>query len=80
MVEGKPHRNKQLRTPNGRRPCTADHHLQLLDPFASNLQSIDNRRSADNRCTVLIIVQKRDRKMVVQFVLYVEAVGRLNIF
>ena len=64
---------------HGGRTRPADHHADVFDVFAGELQRIDQRRRTDDGRTVLVVVHQRDVQLFLQAALDLERFRRLDV-
>ncbi len=71
--------DQQFETGQGRGARAAGDQLHLVELLADDLQSIQDRRSHDDRRAVLVIVEHRDLQAVTQLALDIETLRRLDV-
>ena len=73
-------RHQQVHTGDSRRSRAGDHHPHIGEILLNHPQTVEDRRGADNRRAVLIVVEHRNIHALTQFLLNVETFRRFNIF
>ena len=73
------HRLQQARDGLPRGARAVDDDLRVLEPLADELERVDERRDADDRRAVLVVVEHGDVELLAQARLDVEALRRLDI-
>ena len=69
----------QVEAGDRRRAGTRAHQLDLADVLADHLQAVDQAGGGNDRGAVLVIVEDRNLHPLAQFLLDVEALGRLDV-
>ncbi|VGP32250.1 hypothetical protein SB00610_01831 [Klebsiella quasipneumoniae subsp. similipneumoniae] len=75
-----PQRHQQVHAGNCRRPGAGDHHPHVGQILLNDAQAVEDRRGADDRRAVLIVVENRNIHPLAQLLLNVETLRRFNIF
>ncbi len=75
-----PQRHQQIHTGDRRRARARDHHPHVGQILLDDAQTVEDRRGADDRRAVLIVMEDRDIHPLAQLLLDVETLRRFNIF
>ena len=75
-----PQRHQQIHTGDRRRARAGDHHPHVGQILLDDAQTVEDRRGADDRRAVLIVMEDWDIHPLAQLLLDVETLRRFNIF
>ena len=69
-----------IQASNGRRAGAADHQLDAANGLAHQFQRIEHGGAADDGGAVLVVVEDGDGEPLLELLLHIEALGRLDVF
>ena len=75
-----PQRHQQIHTGDRRRARAGDHHPHVGQILLDDAQTVEDRRGADDRRAMLIVMENRNIHPLAQLLLDVETLRRFNIF
>ena len=69
-----------LRARNAAGTRSVEQHLDLIDPLARDVQSVEQGRAGDDRSAVLVVVKDRDLQRTPELFLDEETFRRFDVF